>query len=52
MARGMKSSPNVHFVYEQVFSRATIKATCIVVDDAHNTISRHVGSTMKTPSKV
>ncbi len=52
MARGVKLSPNVHSMYEQVFSWTTIVATCIVVDDAHCTISKHVGSTMKTPSKV
>jgi len=52
MERGMKSSPNAHFVYDRVFSWMTIDIACIVMDNVHCTIFKQVESIMITFTKV
>jgi len=48
MARGMKSSPNVHFVNDSVFFCMIIIIACVIMDNAHYNIFGSVGSTMTT----
>lgn len=44
MANGMKSSPNVHFMYDYVFPLMRIVIACTIVNNASFTIFKRVGS--------
>jgi hypothetical protein len=46
IAKGMKSSPNVHSMYDCVFSWPTIIVACVLIVNVHCTISMWVGSVM------
>jgi len=52
MAWGMKSSLDVHFAYDHVFSQMAIVITCVIVDNVHCTIFGRVESSMTTFIKV
>jgi hypothetical protein len=52
MARGMKSAPDVRFVYDSVFCWTTIVVACVVVHDAQCTISEQIKLTMTMSTKV
>jgi hypothetical protein len=48
MENGMKSFPIMLSTYDHVLSGAVIVIACVVVDDAHCTISQQFGLKMTT----